>query len=485
VFGNCGVGFAPLKPGAEKYLINLMEGVEDIPEVVLTAGMEFGWESFADYLDVLAAKPRVMDVGAQVPHGALRFYVMGERGADHAQAPDEAEIARMGVLLEEALKAGALGFTTARTVKHRAADGRPTPSRSAGSAELTGLAQAMRRAASGVFEANSDFDEGEFERLRAFAEIAGRPLSVGLVQFSHAPNLWRQVLDQVGRANRDGISAKAQVGCRPIGMMLGLETSLNPFKLLPEWRAMESLAPARRVERLRADAALRQRLVDGVAAALPMPLRADVLERSYELAEPLDYEPTPDRTVAAQARASGREPWALALEIMLRQGGKRLLMHTFENYAAGSLDVVREMLADEHTVCGAADAGAHVGLICDAGASTFLLTHWARDRRRGQGFPLEFLVRKHSRVNAEHYGLLDRGLVAPGHRADLNVIDFEALRLLPPELVYDLPAGGKRLIQKADGYRHTFVAGTETQRGGEATGELPGRLIRGAQRAPG
>jgi N-acyl-D-amino-acid deacylase len=484
VFGNCGVGFAPVRPGAEKYLINLMEGVEDIPEIVLAEGIEFRWESFDDYMTALAGTPRVMDIGAQVPHGALRFYAMGERGADHAQAPTDDEIARMGLLLEEALKAGALGFTTSRTVKHRARDGRPTPGLSAGNPELTGLARAMRRAGAGVLEVNSDFGDGDFERLRAMAEIGGRPLSLLLVQINHDPDQWRRILDGVARANAEGVVAKAQVGCKPIGIMLGLETSIHPFALHPLWRELADMKPAARVARLKADGALRRRLVEAPPEKLPVPLGADLMERTYALGYPIDYEPAPDRTLAARARAEGTSPWALALEAMLAQDGKGLLMHAFENYTAGSLDVVREMLSHEHTVCGVADAGAHVGLICDAGAPTFLLSHWARDRSRGDKLPLEFLVKKHTRDTAAHYGLLDRGVIAPGFRADLNLIDFAALRLRRPEVVYDLPAGGKRLVQKADGYRHTFVAGVETLREGEFTGERPGRFLRGARSAP-
>jgi N-acyl-D-aspartate/D-glutamate deacylase len=266
--------------------------------------------------------------------------------------------------------------------------------------------------------------------------------------------------------------------------MMGLETSIHPFALHPAFAELQSLSPKQRYERLAADEGLRRRLIENPPENLPVPLRADFMERTYELVYPIDYEPTLERTLAALAKSSGKNPWALALDIILSKGGKGLLMHTFENYSAGSLDVVRQMLADENTVCGVADAGAHVGLICDAGAPTFLLSHWARDRKRGEGLPLEFLVRKHTRETAAHYGLLDRGVLAPGYRADINVIDFEALRLLEPEVAYDLPAGGKRLLQKADGYRHTFVAGVETLANGEFTGALPGGMLRGARPTP-
>jgi N-acyl-D-aspartate/D-glutamate deacylase len=479
VFGNCGVGFAPVRPGATSYLINLMEGVEDIPETVLAEGVSFDWESFPEYMDALAAMPRAIDVGAQVPHGALRAYVMGERGADHEAAPSEAEIDRMGALLEEALRAGALGFTTSRTTKHRARDGRPTPSLSAREPELAGLALAMRRAGRGVLEVNSDFGPGEFETLRDAAALARRPLSCLLVQVNHAPTLWRETLDQIREARRAGMDVNAQVGCRPIGVIMGLETSVHPFMTHPAWTAMSGLTPAERYGRLRHDEDLRRVLVADRPDDDKTREMAAALARAYPLRrEAPDYEPCPSDSVAARAAAAGRDPFELALELMMGEDGKGLLLHTFENYFGGDLEDVRAMLTDEATVIGVADGGAHVGLICDASAPTFLLSHWARDRSRGPRLPLEFLVRKHTRDTALAYDLRDRGLLAPGYRADLNIIDFERLRLLQPEIVYDLPAGGRRLVQRADGYRHTFVAGRETFRDGEHTGELPGRLIR-------
>ncbi len=476
VFGNCGVGFAPVRPGTTDYLINLMEGVEDIPGTVLAEGVPFTWESFPEYMDALAAMPRAIDVGAQVPHAALRFYVMGERGADHAQAPTEAELARMADLLEESLLAGALGFTTSRTTKHRARDGRLTPSLSAREPELFALARAMNRAGRGVLEVNSDFGPGEFEALRAAAEIARRPLSCLLVQVNNAPGLWRQTLDQIRAARAAGIEANAQVGCRPIGVLLGLDTTVNPFSAHPVWAALRTLSAAERYRRLSSDADLRRRLLEPVAEGAASLFAAE-LSKAYPLTG-LDYEPDPSGSVAALAAARGIGPRALALELMMADGGTGLLLHPFENYSGGNLDVVHEMLTDDATVLGVADGGAHVGVICDAGAPTWLLTHWARDRTRGPRLPLEFLVRKHTRDTALAYGLADRGLLVPGCKADINVIDFTRLRLRAPEVVYDLPAGGKRLVQKADGYRHIFVSGTETLRNDQHTGELPGKLVR-------
>jgi len=478
VFGNCGVGFAPVRPGAGPYLINLMEGVEDIPDRVLSEGVSFEWESFPEYMNALAATPKVVDIGAQVPHGVLRFYVMGERGADHAAVPTEAEIVRMGELLEGALRAGALGFTTSRTTKHRARDGRFTPSLSAHRVELLGLAAAMQRAGRGAIEVNSDFGAGEFELLAAAAEVAKRPLSVLLLQVNNAPDLWRKTRAQIHAARKQGLDVNGQVGCRPIGLIWGLETSTNPFSAHPAWIAMSHLSTSQRFERLKREPQLRRALVEHRPDDPQTRFAQTALSKTYIVDEAYDYEPSPSNSIAARADAEGRSAWAVALDAMMAEEGKGLLTHTFENYSEGSLEVIREMLIDEATIMGLGDGGAHVCTVCDAGSPTFLLSHWARDRKRGPRLPLEFLVRKQTRDCALAYGLPGRGVVAAGYKADINVIDFERLRVLKPEVVYDLPAGGKRLIQRARGYRHTFVAGTETVRDDQHTGELPGRLIR-------
>jgi N-acyl-D-aspartate/D-glutamate deacylase len=478
VFGNCGVGFAPVRRGSAPYLINLMEGVEDIPGSVLAEGVSFEWESFPDYMDALATAPKVIDIGAQVPHGPLRFYVMGDRGADHAAVPTDTEIARMGELLEQALAAGALGFTTSRTIKHKAKDGRFTPSLSAHEPELFGLAAAMKRAGRGVIEVNSDFGPGEFEVLRGAAEVANRPLSVLLLQVNNAPELWRETRAQIHQARKAGLNVNGQVGCRPIGLTWGLETSTNPFSTHPAWVAWSHLKPAERYDRLKRDPELRRALVEERPRDEQTAMIEAALPRTYVLDDAYDYEPDTSNSIAARAKAERRSPWAVALEAMMAEAGKGLLSHTFENYTEGSLEVIREMLVDEATIMGLGDGGAHVCTVCDAGSPTFLLTHWARDRRRGERLPLEYLVRKQTRDCALAYGLPDRGLLAAGLKADINVIDFERLRFLKPEVVYDLPAGGKRLVQRARGYRHTFVAGTETLRDDEHTGELPGRLLR-------
>ncbi len=480
VFGNCGVGFAPVRPGNEGFLINLMEGVEDIPGTALAEGIDFRWTSVADYLDVLDEQHYTMDIGAQIPHGALRVFVMGDRGADHDETPTDEECAKMGRLVEEALQAGALGFTTSRTTKHRAKDGRPTPSLSAAEPELVAIAEAMAAAGRGVIQANSDFGPGEFDTLHQMAQLAGRPLSVLLLQVDNAPDLWRETLAGIHAARRAGIEATGQVGVRPIGVLMGLDASIHPFVAHPAYRAVADLPLAERAARLATDDALRRRLIEEAAVdAFSQQWLVRGTERTYELGDPLDYEPDPANSLAARARAAGRHPLDLVLELLCADEGRNLLLHPFENYTGGNLDVVREMLADPYTVCGLGDGGAHVATICDASYPTFLLTHWARDRHRGERLALEQVVRKQTGDTARVYGLADRGVVAAGYRADLNIVDFANLGVTRPELVRDLPAGGKRLVQRATGYRHTFVAGVEVAAAGELTGARPGRLVRG------
>ena len=481
VFGNCGVGFAPVRPGAERFLINLMEGVEDIPETVLAEGIDFTWESFPQYLDALETMPRIMDIGAQVPHCALRFYVMGERGADHAEVPTDGEIAEMGVLLEQSLHAGALGFTTSRTIKHKAKDGRYTPGLSAMERELAGLALAMKRAGSGVIEVNSDFGDGDFEKLRAAAELAQRPLSVLLLQVHNAPDLWKETLGGITKARARGQNVTGQVGSRPIGIMIALEGTIHPFVTHPMWIAMSDLTPAERVMRINSNADLRRKLWVELPNNEHTQWIRSMLPRTFRLREPINYEPESKDSVTALAQNAQRDPIDFTLELLLEKNGKAMLMNTYENYFDGNLDIVGTLLADPGTICGIADAGAHVGFICDAGSATSMLTHWSRDRKRGPGLPLEYLVKKQTLDTARTYGLNDRGVIAPGYRADFNLIDFDALRVTSPELIYDLPAGGRRMVQRAEGYRHTFVAGTEVMANGEVTGALPGRLIRGEQ----
>lgn len=481
VFGNCGVGFAPVRPGQSGYLINLMEGVEDIPGTVLSEGVKFNWESFPDYLDALGTMTRAVDVAAQLPHGALRFYVMGDRGADHAEVPNQGEREEMTRLVEEALHAGALGVTTSRTTKHKARDGRFTPSLSAREVELFALAEGMKRAGKGVLQVNSDFGPGEFEALDAAAKLAGRPLSVLLVQVDAQPTLWRETLDQVHGVRAGGRAANAQVGSRPIGVIMGFETTVHPFAAHPVWRELRKLSPTELHARLAGDADLRRRLTAPRVGDDAAGYMGEWFHKMFPIGDRPDYEPDSANSVAAIAKRSGRTPQEVALDKMMEHGGKGLLMLPFENYSYGNLGVVHEMITDPATVLGVADGGAHVGVICDASSPTSLMTLWGRDRQRGPKLGLEFLIAKQTRGTAEAYGLLDRGLLAPGHKADINIIDFDALTLRRPEVVYDLPAGGRRLIQRASGYRHTFNAGVETLHEDELTGERPGRVVSGAQ----
>jgi N-acyl-D-aspartate/D-glutamate deacylase len=334
-----------------------------------------------------------------------------------------------------------------------------------------------------VIEVNSDFGPGEFEALEAAAKVAGRPLSVLLVQVDAQPKRWRETLDQVHAVRRAGRDANAQVGSRPIGVIMGLETTVHPFAAHPVWRELRDLPPADRYVRLASDTDLRQRLLAPRTSGGAAAFMGESFHKMFAVGDKPDYEPDTNNSVAAIAERTGRTPQAVALDELLARGGKGLLMLPFENYAYGSLDVVHEMIVDPATVLGVADGGAHVGVICDASSPTSLLTLWGRDRTRGPKLDLEFLIAKQTRGTAEAYGLRDRGLLAPGHKADINVIDFDALQLKRPEVVYDLPAGGRRLIQRASGYRHTFVNGVETVHNDELTGERPGRLVRGAQTA--
>ena len=472
VMGNCGVGFAPCRPDERDRLIELMEGVEDIPGTALHEGLPWTWESFPEYLDHLDGRAFDIDVAAQVPHGAVRLYVMGERGARGEPArPDD--VAEMGRLAREGIDAGALGFTTSRTTNHRTSRGEPTPTLLAAEDELLGIARAI--AGTGVFGVVSDFAEldREFATMRRMVAETGCPLSMSVAAEDHrAP--WRELRDRIAEAAGAGLPMRGQVGARAIGVLLGLQASLVPFAVSRAYREVASLGLD---ERLRAllDPSLRRTIVAETSARADGPLTR--FDRMFELGDPPDYEPAASRSIAARARAAGQEPAEVAYDLLVADGGSGFLYYPFHNWVDGSLDDVHEMLRDPHLVPGLADGGAHVGTICDASYPTTLLAFWGRDR--SPGLPLEWVVQRQCRSTAETVGLLDRGLLAPGMKADLNVVDHDRLRLRPPYLAFDLPAGGKRLLQRADGYLHTVVSGVETYAGGEATGELPGRLVRG------
>jgi N-acyl-D-aspartate/D-glutamate deacylase len=487
VMGNCGVGFAPCRPEDHGRLIRLMEGVEDIPFPVLTEGLPWTWESFPDYLDFLGSRAFDVDVGAQLPHAALRVYVMGERGANREPAT-QADIAAMAAIAKRAVEAGALGFSTSRTLNHRTSDGQPTPTLTAGEDELTGIALGLAAAGKGVLQLVSDFfpdGAAELAMVRRIVERSGRPLSFSLVQSPKAPGGWRAMLAGLSAAVDAGLPMKAQVCGRPVGVLFGLELTLNPFSQNPVFAELRELPLADKVAAL-ADPAFRARLLahdeDAKGPFAGSALRA--WDNLFPMGADPDYEPTADATVAAIAAREGRDPAAVALDALLANDGRGMLYHPFLNYADGSLDPSFHMLTHRDTVPGLSDGGAHVGMICDGSFPTSNLVHWTRDRTRGPRIPLEAMIARQTRDTAQAVGLLDRGLIAPGYRADLNVIDYEGLRLEAPRVAYDLPAGGRRLVQKAHGYVATIVAGVVTQRDGEPTGALPGRLVRGGQAAP-
>jgi N-acyl-D-aspartate/D-glutamate deacylase len=482
VMGNCGVGFAPVKPDDHDRLIELMEGVEDIPGAALHEGLQWTWQSFGEYLDALEGRPHDIDFAAQVPHGALRLHAMGERGSDHTARPTADEIAEMGRLAAEGVAVGGLGFTTSRTRNHRTSRGEYTPSLTAGRDELVGIAAGLGRLGAGVLQVVSDFRDVDEEMgtLRAMAETSGRPLSISVAAGGSGRDNHRRVLAAIEAMNDDGLEVRAQVATRGIGVLLGLQASINPFSRCPSYKQVADLPLPERVVALREPA----RRAAIVAEWTDRPLRyGEAFTQLFVLGDPPDYEPGPDASVAAEAARQGRSPVELAYDLLMEDEGRALLYSPILNYPGGNLDEARALLTHPFAVPGLGDGGAHVGTICDASFPTTLLVHWCRDRERDQ-LDLPFVIRGQCRETARTVGLLDRGVLAPGYRADVNVIDFDALRIHPPRLEFDLPAGGKRLLQGADGYRHTFVAGQEVYADGEATGALPGRLVRGAQPAP-
>jgi N-acyl-D-aspartate/D-glutamate deacylase len=482
VMGNCGVGFAPVRPDAHDRLISLMEGVEDIPGSVLHEGIDWTWESFGGYLDALETRPHDIDFCAQLPHGALRLYVMGERAARLEEATEEDAVA-MRHLATEAMRAGAIGFTTSRTLNHRTATGDPTPSLKASSAELEAIARGVAEAGHGVIELISDFHpdpDSEFAMIRGLVERTGCPLSVSLAQSHQRPEAWRDLLAQIEQAAADGLPIKGQVAPRPIGLMFGLQGSVNPFIVYPSYREIAGKPLDEQVRALR-DPAFRARLLEEARAAKKArPMMSD-WSRMYPLGAVPDYEPPADTSVQALADARGVSPEELALDLLAAHDGRDFLFVPFTNYADGDLEACREMLTHPDTVFGLGDGGAHVGIIADASFPTWFVSHWARDRATGR-LPVGWVIEQLTSRTARAVGLQDRGVVAEGMKADLNVIDFDHLVCAPPAMAYDLPAGGKRLLQRAEGYRATIVHGEVTYRDGEPTGALPGRLVRGGSR---
>ena len=489
VMGNCGVGFAPVRPGSEAWLVQLMEGVEDIPGTALSEGITWGWETFPQYLDAVERLPHTVDVGTQVPHGAVRAYVMGERGARNDAATPE-DIAAMAQLVEEGIRAGALGFSTSRTIVHRAIDGEPVPGTFAAEDELFGIGRVLARLGRGVFELapagamGEDLaaPEREVAWMRRLSAEIHRPVSFALLQVNNAPDLWREILRLARQATAEGADLRPQVAGRALNILIGFQT-FHPFRNRPSYVAIADLPLAERIIQLRKDEVRQAILAEGGADD---PLLAMIgggsTARMFPLGEPPDYEPTPDKSVAAIATREGRSEEEVLYDLMLRHDGRELVLFTLGGYSHGSLDDMREMLLHPNAALGLSDGGAHCGAICDASAPTFMLSHWARDR--ADGLPLELVVKKMTSDTARLYGLADRGVVAPGYKADLNVVDLEHLNLRLPEMVFDLPGGARRLVQRADGWKATICAGEVTLEDGEHTEARPGRLVRGAQPAP-
>ena len=479
VAGNCGVGFAPVRPTDHEMLVQLMEGVEDIPGVALHEGLPWAWESFPDYLDYLDQRQFDMDIGVQLPHAPMRVYVMGERGANREPATAD-DVAEMRRLTQEAIQAGAIGWSSSRSLNHRSSTGEPTPSLTAELNELLGIADGIKAAGRGVMEVISDFGDldAEFSLLQQMTAHAGQPMSISLAQ-GISPHGWRKILGRIETASRSGLTMRGQVAPRPIGVLMGLTTTLAPFTTRPSFNELAKLSLEERVAAL-ADPERKARiLAEPVGRGFERLFKlTDGGKKLWLLAEHPDYEPPYETSMAALAAAAGVDVWDYVYERMLEDGGRTVFYVPFANYAENNLDCCYDMIMHDNTVMGLGDGGAHVGTICDASFVTTLLTHWGRDRTRGEQIPLATLVKAQTHDTARAVNLTDRGTLEPGMRADINLIDFDNLAVRAPEIVHDLPAGGARLQQKADGYLATLVAGEITYRNGEATDALPGRLIR-------
>ncbi len=486
VTGNCGVGFAPCRAEDRDQLIKLMEGVEDIPEAVMSAGLPWTWESFPEYLDLLESREFDVDIATQIPHAPLRVFVMGERAADRGPAT-EADIAAMRRLAREAIEAGALGFSTSRSLNHKASDGTVTPTYAAASDELAGIAAGLAESGKGVLQFISDFDDidAEFDIVRRMVKQSGRPLSLSLIQMPHVPDRWRAVLDRIESACTDGAPIRGQVCGRPIGVMMALDFSRNPFQLCAAYREIADLDSGARLAALR-DPGRRQRILEEFARVRdegPFMLLSD-FTRMYELGDIPDYEPSPDESLAARAALANIDPAALAYEILVDRAG--VIYVPAANYSGNCLDAVKQMIAHPATVLGLGDGGAHCGIICDASLTTYMLARWVQpvgDNSSSEAMPLEQVVKALTADTADAVGLGDRGIIAKGMRADLNVIDMDRIGLKKPEAIADLPNGARRLGQRATGYDATIVGGAVTYRNGVSTGALPGRLVRGSRTA--
>jgi N-acyl-D-amino-acid deacylase len=486
MFGNCGVGFAPVKKEHRGALMDLMEGVEEIPNPVLAAGLSWEWETFPQYMNELERRPRAIDIAAQMAHLPLRVYVMGDRAIRReAATPDD--IAEMRRLTVEALQCGAFGFTTSRTDSHKTPDGDLVPSRDADDHELLGIGAAMGVTGTGAFGMNSDFDDEEFELrwMRKLAKETGRPIWFLLTDRYSDPDRWRRLLKAVHEARAQGLPLSAQMAGRPIGVMMGIGTALNPFTVRPTYKAIEHLPIEEQRRRLQ-DPEMRRRVLADVPSDAEIAKLAQFrqvvakeFDKFFVMGNPPDYEPGPEKSVAAIAQREGRTCEEVAYDYMLGDG--QYLYFPVVNYTTGDHGPILEMLNDPACLLGLSDGGAHCTSIIDAGVPTYMLTHWGRDRARGPRYPLERIIKRQTSETADFFGLTDRGRLQPGLRADLNVIDFKKLETRKPELIHDMPANGRRFVARVEGYEHTIVAGTPIFERGEHTGALPGRLVRNGQ----
>ena len=479
VMGNCGVGFAPCKPEDRDVLIQLMEGVEEIPETAMAEGLPWTWESFPEYLDTLDAKPRDIDVAALVPHGPVRVFVMGERAVNRETATDE-DISKMQAVIEESVNAGGVGFSTSRTLVHRTSTGSPVPTYKAATHELKQLGMALSGEKGHVFQLISDWEDldEEFSILRSTSESTGAKGTFTLLHLDNQPDLWRQQLDHIEHAQSEGLDIRGQVLSRPVGMLMGHPASMSPFSPRPTFRSLEDLPWNEKIAKLKTPEIKSQILGEDIDQPhIFVKLFSRRFDKMYPLEEPIEYLPTPDTSVAARAQAEGVEPVEWLYDYFLGNNGNNLIYIPAANFS----DHIPELLTHPNTVSALGDGGAHVGSICDASANIYVITKWVKERKR---FELEKAIHLLTRQPAELYSLKDRGLIAPGYKADINLIDYEALSLKTPHIVHDLPAGGKRLLQHANGIVSTMVSGTVIYQSGEATGALPGKLVRGQQQDP-
>jgi N-acyl-D-aspartate/D-glutamate deacylase len=484
VMGNCGIGFAPCAPHDRELLVEMMETIEDIPGPVLEAGLPWNWRSFPEYLDALDRKPYDIDIAAQLPHGALRVNVMGERAVRREVSTNE-DRERMAKMAGEAIRAGAVGFSSSRVRSHKTKRGDFTPDYMAAEEELTAIAMAIAKEGKGVLQFVTDISDqkepgvAEFAILRRLVEKSGRPLSLNITQREADPPGWKRLMNMIGDANNAGVPIKGQIMGRPIGLVLGFELTDHPFTGYPSYQPLANLPFAEKIRAL-SDPAVRARILSEKDPNAAHGTRVALYEKVFEIGDPPDYEPTIEQSVAARAKREGKDPEEVAYDIMLKNGGHGLLYRPLLNYAHGNLNDVHDMLTDPNGVPGLSDGGAHCGMTCDVSITTFNLAYWTRDRKLGPKLKLKDVIKGHTSASAKLMGIKDRGILAPGMKADINVIDYDRLRIFPVEVLYDMPAGGRRLVQRAEGYVATYVSGVPILRDDTPTGARPGRVLRSA-----